>query len=149
MTFDLEDVPWNVPVTYDNFVWFADEELTKAVHDVLPSFDGTAPESGAAIDVITGVLTDALRKRNLPGQVSYKPVSTLGGPTLGHVFAVTNPAVKLCALHVDGAAAVSEADLLDVARSVIGSDYSRVLFTRFARLTMTQPYLRRGYWRAT
>lgn len=148
VTFELEDVAWNIPVTYDNFIWFTDEELTKAVRATLPSFDGMAPESGAAIDVITGALTQALQKRGLAGQVDYKPYTELGGSARGHIFAVKNPAVKLCALHVDGAASVGEAELLDLAHSVIGGDYSRFQLARFARLTMTKPYLRHGYWRA-
>jgi outer membrane protein insertion porin family len=148
VTLELEDVAWNVPVTYDNFIWFTDDELTKAVRDALASFEGAAPESGAAIDIITSVLTQALQKRGVASQVDYKPLSEIGGKAIGHIFAVKNPGVKLCALHVDGASAVAESELLDVARSAVGADYSRFQLARFARLTMTQPYRRRGYWRA-
>ena len=39
VTFEFEEAEWTVPVTFDNFVWFTDEELRNAVREELPSFD--------------------------------------------------------------------------------------------------------------
>ena len=148
VTFEVVEAPWNVPVIYDNFVWFTDDELTKAVQSELSSFDGTVPDGGAAVDLITRALTQALRSRNLPGQVDYKPFSALDGTGRQHVFAVTNPGVRFCALRVTGASVVPEAELLRTAASETTADYSRFRLQRFARETMTQAYRRQGYWRA-
>jgi len=34
------------PVVFDNFVWFTNDELVAAIRREVPSFDGTAPDSG-------------------------------------------------------------------------------------------------------
>ena len=41
--FQVEDAP-TVPVFFDNFPWFADDELTAALRQAVDLFDGTAPE---------------------------------------------------------------------------------------------------------
>lgn len=149
VTFEVQEVPWNIHVVYDNFVWFDDAELTKAVREAISSFDGMAPEGGAALDLISHALAQALAKRGIPGRVDYKPFVDLITHERQHVFAVTAPAVKLCALHINGAAGLAEADLVKSASALIGADYSRVYLVDFARKTLTQPYRRQGYWRAT
>ncbi len=149
VTFDLQEAVWNIRVVYDNFVWFSDDELNQAVRETIPSFDGTAPQAGSALDLVSAALAQALAKRSRPGRVDYKPWFDLATGDRAHIFAVADPAVKLCALHVSGTASLPEADLLKTASSLIGVDYSRNRLVDFARKTMTQPYRRQGYWRAT
>ncbi len=38
------------PVAFDNLVWFTNEELTAAIKRQLPSFTGSAPDSGNATE---------------------------------------------------------------------------------------------------
>src|SRR5678815_578902 len=48
VTFTVEEAP-TIPVTFDNFPWFSDAELTGALELELPLFDGTAPPTGSTI----------------------------------------------------------------------------------------------------
>src|SRR5579871_699649 len=60
LEFQLEDGPV-VPVTFDNFPWFSDEELSAAIREQIPFFDGSAPRDGAILDTITAVLSNQLQ----------------------------------------------------------------------------------------
>jgi outer membrane protein assembly factor BamA len=90
-----------------------------------------------------------LAKRSIPGHVDYKLAARSDGTGRTHVFAVQDPAVRTCGLHVEGASAIPEGELLQVAKSIIGVDYSRRNMEPYTRSTMTPPYRQRGYLRAT
>lgn len=49
LTFHVEENP-RLPVSYDNFPWYSDSELTEAVRKELPFYDGTLPEAGTVVD---------------------------------------------------------------------------------------------------
>src|SRR5215472_6830362 len=53
VTFVTEEIKWSIPVTFDNFIWFSDQEIIAAVAKDVPGFDGTGPESGKALDTIS------------------------------------------------------------------------------------------------
>src|SRR5262249_11523464 len=53
-----------------------------------------------------------------------------------------------CALHLDGAAAVPEADLIKAADTIVGTDYSRAFVDSLAAGTLRREYRKRGYWAA-
>jgi outer membrane protein insertion porin family len=40
----------HIPVSYDNFPWYADSELNDAIRKDLPFYDGTLPEAGAVVE---------------------------------------------------------------------------------------------------
>jgi outer membrane protein assembly factor BamA len=48
--FEVEELRSSIPVVFDNFVWFSDDELLAGVKSEMPSFNGTAPESGNAAE---------------------------------------------------------------------------------------------------
>lgn len=147
--FEVEESDWTVPVVFDNFVWFTDEELTAAVRGEVPTFDGTAPPSDGIIGLITTPLTALLQSRQLPGRVRYTPDADLSGHLLRHLFSVEDPGPRTCAVTIDGASAVPARELLDSAPGLAGSDYSRVRVASLVQGTLTDAYRRRGYWRAT
>src|SRR5205085_8571359 len=53
VTFTVIEQTWNMPVAFDNFVWFTNEELKKAIPRKVPAFDGTAPQAGGATEQIS------------------------------------------------------------------------------------------------
>jgi outer membrane protein assembly factor BamA len=149
ITFEIdEEKDWSVPVVYDNFIWIDDAELNAAVREAVPAFAGTAPANSRVPDLIVGALSNVLRGHNIAGEVSYTPRTRLDGTGRKHIFAVTNPAPALCALHVDGAVRLREADLVQTAHDAIAKPYSRQYVAEFASKTLVQAYHDRGYWRA-
>jgi outer membrane protein assembly factor BamA len=86
--FHVEDAP-AYPVSFDNFPWFTDAELTEAVKAVVPFFDGTLPEEGTVLDLITEKLEKLLSTRHVRAGVEH---SLLGSPACGPEPACAQPA---------------------------------------------------------
>jgi len=151
VTFTVEEAQGGLPVTFDNFVWFTDDDLAAAVRATVPSFDGTAPPTAGVIETIRGALTALLSARGLPGKVAYSPDTEMtpkGGRQVGHVFRVESPGPRLCGVRFEGAAAVPSRDLLAAIQDLVSADYSKVRLAARLRGTLTDVYRERGFWRA-
>lgn len=149
LTIDVAEASWTVPVVLDNFIWMTDEEVVDFVRQDVPSFDGTAPTLAGASDLIARALTKLLKARHLPGRINVTPQFQLATHTLqSYVFAVTDPAPAMCGVHIEGASAIAERDLVATLRSAAGGGYSRYYVSHAAKGTLTDMYHRRGYWRA-
>lgn len=153
VTFEIEEAAWTVPVVFDNFVWFTDEELTAAVRREVPSFDGTLPTTEGSASLVTRALGKLLASRQLPGQVGLFPQADLKGKkvdasAMKYLFKVTDPAPKVCSVLVKGASPAIERDLLAAAGSLTGSDYSRFYVKGMSEGTLLDIYHRSGFWRA-
>ena len=57
--FQVEDAT-EVPVSFDNFPWFTNAELTQALRGSVVLFDGNAPEQGAILEAMTRALQKLL-----------------------------------------------------------------------------------------
>lgn len=152
VTFEVEEAPSNIPVIFDNFVWMSDDELRTALREYVPEFDGRTSVYVGAADLVASALQSILTGRGLPGRVTMMPQTRLGdikGEPTGFIFAVSDPAPQICALHVSGASAIPEKDLVAQLAGVVGGNYSRVFLKAVAAGTLTDMYRRKGYWRAS
>ncbi len=149
VTFDVEEAKETVPVVFDNFVWFSEQELQQAIHRDVPSFDGTAPESGEMPDNIKKALQRLLNERRIEGHVEYYPAADASGKNARHHFAVKGIKIPICALRFPGSLDVKESDLLKAARQLMGQDYSREDILSFARVNLLPVYRQRGHLRAS
>ena len=75
LEFQLADAPL-VPVTFDNFPWFTDEEISAAIRQQLPFFDGSRSQDGALLDVIAAAsrICSKLAEFPAPSTTPYWPV---------------------------------------------------------------------------
>lgn len=147
--YELRELPWTIPVTFDNFVWFTNDELVEALRRDLPTFAGTLPKSQEMPDLVIRSLQKLLETRKIPGRVEFAPEANLGGTLLQYIFAVKDPAPKLCRVQVTGTSVIPEKDLADAVRTGSGSDYSGFSVGNVVKGTLTEMYRRRGHWRAT
>ena len=147
--FEIVEAEWTVPVIFDNFVWFKDDEIVDAVKRDVPSFDGTLPAAEGAPDLVLRSLQTLLDTRKISGRATFAPGTDLKEKKLRYLFKVENPAPTLCALAFTGASALPERELLDASRSAIGGEYSRSYLTGMSAGTLLDVFLRRGYWRAS
>lgn len=138
----------NIPVVFDNFVWFTDEELSRAVRNELPTFDGTAPESSGAVASITRALERLLRERKIAGEVDYMPSADMAGGNAKHVLSVKGVNVPICALQFPGASAITEKELVVNSSPILKANYSREFVEGFAEATLKPLYWQRGHLRA-
>ena len=149
LTFEIQEAERSVPVVFDNFVWLTDEEIMVAVRRAIPSFDGSAPPSAEFPDLLVRVLQDLLKARSIEGRSEFLPLTDLKTGRQQFVFRVGDPGPRLCELRIDGASALTAAELIAAARTGLTDEYSRVRATAVANGTLRDLYRQRGHWRAT
>jgi len=139
----------SIPVVFDNFVWFKDQEIVDEIRKDLPSFDGAAPEAGDSITKILGALERMLKKKNLPSQVEYVFFSGGGYQYRPeHIFTARDAKIPVCKIVFQNSPPSLEKDLQQAARPLINKDYSKVITRSFIEGEAIQVYRKYGYLRA-
>jgi outer membrane protein assembly factor BamA len=146
--FTIVEAAVDASVLFDNFAWFTDQELTKAVADRLPGFDGRVSNTNEAIDQVTGALSGLLKARNLPGNVECFPYLDTTTGSRARLFKVTGVSLPICTVEFVGVQPALEARIDSVARPLIGRDYSRSGSMSFLTSTLRPIYRNLGYLRA-
>src|SRR5258706_1384477 len=146
--FEVEEASRNLPVVFENFVWFSEAEIARAIRQDVPFFDGTAPEAGTTTDKIAAALQRLLVQKRLPGRVEHMPYVDLAKGTQEIMFTVEGVKIRVCSLHFPGAAAIPEADLIKASQALLKSDYSRKDASGFANYTLFPLYRHLGHLRA-
>ena len=137
------------PVVFDNFVWFTNDELVAAIRRGVPSFDGTAPDSGKMTNAISHALQNLLKERHIDGAVEYAPWQSLStGSKQEHLFSVAGIPIPICRLHFPGAKNVPEEKLLRSSRQLKEADYSQKSAIAFSYFTLMPIYREAGQLRA-
>jgi outer membrane protein assembly factor BamA len=148
LTFDVEEASRNLPVVFENFVWFTEDELVRGIRQDVPFFDGTAPEAGTTTDKIAASLQRMLSQKNISGRVEHMPYSDPARKREEILFTVQGVKLRICSLHFPGARAISETDLIKASQDLLKSDYSRKDAGGFANYTLFPLYRHLGYLRA-
>ena len=136
-------------VVFDNFIWFSDVELIGAVKRELPSFDGTAPDTGNTVDRIIKALQRFLHEQKIEATVSHMPSQDdPNNPVQEHVFTVNGVPLPICTLNFPGAQNIPEAKLRASSQALRNSDYSRKFVSAFAERNLIPLYREVGQLKA-
>ena len=146
--FEVEEATRNLPVVFENFVWFSEDEIARAIRQDLPFFDGTAPEGGTTTDKIAAALQRLLSQKQIAGKVEHMPYTNVATGRQEILFTVEGVKIPVCSLHFPGATAISEADLIKASQALLKSDYSRKDAAGFATYTLFPLYRHLGHLRA-
>lgn len=146
VTFAVEESAIMLPVVFEDFVWFSDEEMVAAIRLDLPFFNGTAPATGDTTDKITAGLQRLLNSRNITGHV--ESFANVTKDKLELVFTVKGGKIPVCAVRFPGAAAIPESQLMQASRPLLNTEYSRKDITAFVAARLTPLYRRLGHLRA-
>jgi outer membrane protein assembly factor BamA len=149
VTFTVEEAAKNLAVVFENFVWFADDEIAHAIRQDVPFFDGTAPQGGTTANKIASALQRLLDNKRIPGRVEFLPYVDERVGRVDLVFTVKGVKVPVCSLHFPGAEAIPETNLIKASQQLIQSDYSKKDAAAFATYTLFPLYRRIGRLRAT
>ena len=151
ITFRVEEAPQkNSRVIFDNFIWFSDAELVTAIRRDVPTFSGTAPDTGDTLDRIRKSLERFLHENKIEATVSHIASQDVpGSPTQEHVFSVADIKLPICTLHFPGATNVSEDKLISNARELVGADYSNKFVGLFAVNNLSKIYRELGHLKVT
>lgn len=137
-----------VPVRFDNFVWFSDQELLEKLHERVPLFRGQLPVAGNLADQVSDALQALLMERNLQGRADYLRAARGEGPIEAFAFSVTGHTIHIRSLAFTGAGP-AELPLLETAASKLpGQDYLRSTLRVQADKDFLPVYLARGYLKA-
>ncbi|HEU0184388.1 MAG TPA: POTRA domain-containing protein [Blastocatellia bacterium] len=137
-----------IACVFDNFVWFKDQEIVDEVRKDLPSFDGSAPESGDSIDKIIGALRRMLANKKLSSEVEYAYFSGDGFYAPAHIFSARYAKVPVCKIVFQNSPPQLESELQQAAKAVVRNNYSKVLARSFVEGRAIQIYRKYGYLRA-
>jgi outer membrane protein insertion porin family len=148
VTFTVVEPKGGLPVAFDNFIWFTDDELNAAVKTKFPGFDGTAPEAGTVTEQIKQALQDLLRERKIEGTVEYNLSSDVTGKKVEHLYSVKGPGLRVCKINYVGARAIPEETLVQKSGGIFDNEYSRDFVEGFVETNLLPLYHERGYLRA-
>jgi len=146
ITFQVEEAARKLPIVFENFVWFTEEELLAAIRSEVPFFDGTAPAAGETLDKMTAALQRLLTQRNINGRIEALP--SLTGEKYQLIFSVKGAKVPVCSLRFPGAKAISEAELIKASQPILKAEYSQKDVADFGPTSLIPLYRRIGHLRA-
>jgi outer membrane protein insertion porin family len=142
--FTLADAP-TVPVLFDNFTLFSDEELTQALKDAVGLFDGTAPEQGFILDSLTEALQQFLAKHGIKAAVERTYLAGPGDSGMIQRFEIKGVAgLEVIGVQFGDALAAESRKLAEAARDLRGKPFSRFAVGVFAGEHVRPLYLARG-----
>ncbi|MGA3294187.1 MAG: POTRA domain-containing protein [Candidatus Acidiferrales bacterium] len=144
--YQVTDAP-EVPVWFDNFPWFTDEELNAAIKNSIPLFDGAAPEHGTLLDAMSSALGALLSTRGVNARVSHALVTAAVTGQQVQQFHVEDTSVKIAAIEFGDALARSERGIQMRLSDLVGQPFSRTAIELFEFEQVRPVYLSHGFLR--
>ncbi len=142
--FVLEDAP-TVPVDFDNFPWFTDEELTAALRQSVSLFDGKAPQDGTLLDQMTAALQALLPSRGVQGTVDRTLIAEPVGDGMMMQFHVDGANLPIASVQFGDALAANSPKLADRLSDIVGKPFSRYMLEVFESEQLAPIYAAAGY----
>src|SRR6267143_2200526 len=145
----LTDSPQFLPVRFDDFVWFTDDQLRQKVHERVPLFTGELPISGRLPDQVSDVLQALLVESNVPGHVDYLRNNDPNGKIESITYSVSDLLIRVRKIEFTGAGPSELPQLEAAARKLPDPEYSRNRINLFAEHQLLPVYHARGYLKAS
>lgn len=135
-----------VPASFENFVWFTDDELHAAIEKNVPLFKDLLPVGGSLPDRVQEALQALLSQRQLPGRVNFlREASTADGAIIAINYRVEEVNIRIQGVEFPGATPELAAFLTAAARRIIGEEYGRSTLAAAAKFDLLPVYMQRGY----
>jgi outer membrane protein assembly factor BamA len=141
-----------LPVSFDNFPWFTDQELDQALRKDVILYDGTAPQSGTIVNAMAQSLEKLLATRAIQGTIEQSVVSMPGSDQPGNdrkvqQFRVAGPALKVEGVDFADALAKTDRKIQERLSDLIGKPYSRSAVELFDFEQVRPVYLAHSFLR--
>jgi len=147
--YDVTDATGFLPCRYDNIVWIGSDDLTKAVHDKVPLFNGEAPTSGELLDQVSLAISQVLVKSGVVSKVRYElHARGINGPVDAIVFVSDTIKPKVQAITLTGATLMTPQEKIENTKRLIGDDYAAMRVHESLATSLFFLYGNRGYLRA-
>jgi outer membrane protein insertion porin family len=146
LTFQLVESP-RIPAYFDNFPWFADSEIADAIRKVLPFYDGTVPEGGAAVDRIADIVRDLVASRGMTTAVEHQVIANPLGEGSVQEFRIADVVLQISKIEFGDPALAESKALHQHLGEIVGKPYSRLTVDLFLAEQVRPIYLQRGLLR--
>ena len=137
-----------VPILFDNFVWFSDDQLLSLLRARVPLFDGKLPLHGSLSQQVADALNGILSERKILGHTEFLERAKLNGPLDSYLYQVKFHPVAIRDMQFPGAAPSEVPALQAAAKPLAGNDYSRSAMRSHEKLDFLPVFLSRGYLKA-
>jgi outer membrane protein assembly factor BamA len=144
VTYQVSDVP-ALPVTFDNFPWFTDEELAAGLKSSGILFDGGAPVKGTILDAISDALEKLLDAHNVHARVSHEVVAHPFNSQSVQEFRVENTDLTIQKIDFSDPLAQNDRVVQERLPDLIGKPYSRSRVELFEYEQVRPAYLTHAY----
>jgi outer membrane protein assembly factor BamA len=142
--FQVTDAP-AVPVFFDNFPWFTDDQLDAALKAATPLYDGSAPEHGTLLDGMANSLGLFLVAHGYPGNVSHVLTTRVFSNQQVEEFKVDNAEVDVASITFSDPLAQRDRGIHTRLSDLIGKPYSRTAIELFELEQVRPAYLAHAY----
>jgi len=146
VTYQVSDVP-ALPVTFDNFPWFSDEELSAGLKSSGILFDGGAPTKGTILDAMSDALEKLLDARNVHARVSHEVIAHPFNNQSVQEFRVENTDLTIQKIDFSDPLAQNDRVVQERLPDLIGKPYSRSRMELFEFEQVRPVYLAHAYLR--
>jgi outer membrane protein assembly factor BamA len=146
VTYEVTDAA-TLPVTFDNFPWFSDEELSAALKSSVILFAGSAPASGTLVDAMDEALSKFLDSRGIHAQVTHKAMPLADRDAQVLEFHVEEAALTVQSIEFSDTLAKSDPHIQERLADIIGQPYSRGKIEMFEFEQVRPVYLAHAYLR--
>jgi outer membrane protein assembly factor BamA len=144
--YQVTDAP-GLPVWFDNFPWFTDDELTAAIKRAVPLFDGAAPERGTILNEMSDALEALLETRGVHSSVSHALATAPVTDARVQQFHVENSGVNVASIEFSDPLAQTDRGIHQRLPDVVGQPYSRTLVELFEFEQVRPIYLSHAFLR--
>jgi outer membrane protein assembly factor BamA len=145
LTLQVKENDKLIPLLFDNFPWYSDQELIDKVHQNIPLFRGKVPIDGQIIDDVADVIAALIAAKNPQYHVNYLRSGEAGGPVDTIVFSVNGANIRVRSVAFPGAAEEHKPQLAATAKKIQGGDYSRTVVSKYAKFDVRPIYLQQGF----
>jgi len=142
--FDVKDAA-SIPVIFDNFPWFTDDELAGAIRSALGSFDGTAPQEGDALDAMAAAIQKFLPSKGVHGMVQHTMIEWPDNSGSVMQFSVVDNPVMLRGITFSDPLAMKSLAVSAQLSDIVGHPYSRLAISLYAFEEIRPVYFEAGY----
>jgi outer membrane protein assembly factor BamA len=144
ITYEVTDSA-ELPVAFDNFPWFSDDELTSALRADLALFDGNAPSQGTMLDDISAAIQKLLETRNVHARVSHAIAIVGAAGQQVQLFSAEGAELNVGEIEFSDALAKSDRGLQERASDILGQPFSRSGVEIFELEQIRPLYLSHGF----
>lgn len=143
--FQVKDAEKFLPVEFENFTWWSDQELESTLHQAVPLYLGKIGLAGALPDDVAAALGTLLASKGVDSKVIWQKWAAPGELPSVYRFKIANGVPKIKDVELIDANHVPADVLARFVDSLRNHDYLRSAVKKNLERTLVPAYQERGY----